>query len=434
VVVLRLPARRTGRFTVVVTSERALEAAGDEALVVRTPLVRPVGIEEFTRTLWTATSGGWVPRVDDAAWEPATTVRDETAWTTEERPASVAVRLERVEATAGGDLTVRRALVRTLVSGDGVNRTWSRFDVSGATSPLIVTLPEGVTADEFLWNGRVLTRDEVLASPPGSNRYSLSVGRGGEGLLLVRTHATGGAVLGWSDVVTARAPSLPGATWVEQTVWQVSLPDEQYVFAPPGDFAANYDWRRAPVFFQRVPRAGFADPVAWIGDRSTRAEEAEFEGRNSYQFLGLGPRSSIALRTASRSCLVLFGAGLALALGFVLLKIPTLRHVLVLLGLGFVLALLSLWFPEPVLVLLQPALLGLVLALTAALIDSAFSREPVASPVLSFPTPLDGSSGVLHEASTRSEAGIGGSSSGSRSSVGGVEAREPVSSSAGVGS
>jgi len=62
--------------------------------------------------------------------------------------------------------------------------------------------------------------------------------------------------------------------------------------------------------------------------------------------------------------------------------------VLTVLILGFVVSLAALWFLEPIQLLLQPAILGLLLAIAAALID-AFFRRRRSSTILTLSSPSD---------------------------------------------
>lgn len=412
----------TGRFVVTVETDQRPPGLGenlpsDHALA----LCSPVSADSLRRVVVAGPSGGYVLEVDDPNWTSTLRTDGGPAWVSTEDPGSVEVVVDRVESRATGRATVRRTLVRTAVGLNGLATTWARYDVASAANPLVLRLPSDTAPDEIRWNGRLLANGEVVESPRGSGRFTLDIGRGsaGDGLLLVRYHTEFASPLGWSDTVAAGAPELVGATWTREAVWELGLPTAHYLLVPPEGVAANYDWQRDPVFWKRVTREGYRDSVRWIDDRASRDESLAFEGRNVYQFLALGPVASLSIRTANRSCLVLFGAGLALALGFVLLRVPALRHVLVLLGLAFVLAVLSLWYVEPVLLLLQPALLGLALAVGAAFIDSAVNRRAPAPPVLSFPTVSSVAGPPAGEASTRTnvvlgvreEAPAGGSSS-----------------------
>ena len=90
----------------------------------------------------------------------------------------------------------------------------------------------------------------------------------------------------------------------------------------------------------------------------------------------------------SRSFVVLFGAGLALITGFLLLKIPATRNLLTLLLAAFVVALISVWYWEQVQLLLQPAILGLILAASAAVIERLLEKQR-RKPILTIPPPSD---------------------------------------------
>jgi hypothetical protein len=58
-----------------------------------------------------------------------------------------------------------------------------------------------------------------------------------------------------------------------------------------------------------------------------------------------------------------------------LLKVPFTRSVLTVLFVLFLFALCSVWFMEPMKVLVQPAALGLVLAIAAVLLDGSIKRQ-----------------------------------------------------------
>ncbi len=77
----------------------------------------------------------------------------------------------------------------------------------------------------------------------------------------------------------------------------------------------------------------------------------------------------------SQSAIVLIGAGLALVLGLVLIKVPGTRNVLTVLVIAVLVSALGLWQTSPILVLLQPAGLGVLLAVTAAVLDGWVKRR-----------------------------------------------------------
>jgi len=90
----------------------------------------------------------------------------------------------------------------------------------------------------------------------------------------------------------------------------------------------------------------------------------------------------------TRSLILLLGAGLTLAMGFLFWSLPVTRNMLTLLLIAFGVSILSLWFMEPIQLLLQPAVLGAVLAILASLIDFKSRRPALSSfPVSSLPLP-----------------------------------------------
>jgi hypothetical protein len=108
--------------------------------------------------------------------------------------------------------------------------------------------------------------------------------------------------------------------------------------------------------------------VAQTGERLDRVG-------HRYLFTGGSVRRPLAARTMSRSVLILFGAGSALLLGFVLVQVRGSRTVFTFLALAFVLAVVGLWHAEVVAVLFQPALLGVSLAALTAWFDGLIQRR-----------------------------------------------------------
>jgi hypothetical protein len=154
----------------------------------------------------------------------------------------------------------------------------------------------------------------------------------------------------------------------------VELPPHQHLFTEPDGFSPEYRWRSGRLFWARHPEWSVADLEDWIGASGPSLTAAASDG-NRYVFGTFGPPPPLSFRTMSQSAIVLIGAGTALLLGLVLVKWPVTRHVLTIISAGFVVALLGVWFPAPVQVLLQPAALGLLLAIIAAAIDGFVNRR-----------------------------------------------------------
>ena len=121
---------------------------------------------------------------------------------------------------------------------------------------------------------------------------------------------------------------------------------------------------------------------AWDSPLSNQASS------NVYPLSCFGPAQPLVFWSMSRSVVVGYGAGLALLLGFLLIRMPATRHVMTFLVVGFAMALTALWFSEPVKVLLQPAILGGSMAVIAALIDRVGRRERQ-MPLMTLSSPSD---------------------------------------------
>jgi hypothetical protein len=98
-------------------------------------------------------------------------------------------------------------------------------------------------------------------------------------------------------------------------------------------------------------------------------------GENQYLFATFGDPPALVFRAMKQWSITLIGAGTALLIGLALLWRPALRHAVTFLGVAFLVALIGIWYPAPVQLLLQPAILGVVLALVAASIESYLKRS-----------------------------------------------------------
>jgi len=191
---------------------------------------------------------------------------------------------------------------------------------------------------------------------------------------------------------------------VEETRWEIELPFNQHLFTNPSGYSPLFYWHRAGIVWHRRIRPEYEELTKWIGADGDDPEGPDgFGGGNVYQFNRLGRAGSLSFHSMSRSLVFLFGAGLALSMGFLLLKIPATRNVLTILIVVFVLAVVGLWYSQAVLLLLQPAVLGLLLATAAAAIDGYVKRKRSSSILTlsspsDFVSPLPSDSGIEHAA------------------------------------
>ncbi|WP_437201903.1 hypothetical protein [Planctomicrobium sp. SH664] len=266
---------------------------------------------------------------------------------------------------------VDRMLVRTLFNQDGSMECWTEFYLESPPSRLVIQFPNNSEFKEYLVDGMRLdsgavTRrtsdhdeltltlpDQVSAHPTVSVRY--------------RTPAT--TSFGLTQFRTIRFPEFPRNVWVDETVWELQLPYGQHLFTYP-NLVPQFQWVRHLLVWQREPSASYlAERLQTTG--AGVPAEFRFESPDFYAFRGFGPLPPVTFRSMNRSLLLLIGAGFTLLLGYVFWKLPMTRNVFSLVCIAFLFAVASLWFLEPMLLLLQPAAVGLILAFTATMIDSS---------------------------------------------------------------
>jgi hypothetical protein len=296
-------------------------------------------------------------------------------WVLGEARAQVAVQVAHRAGAPLGAL-VSRALIRTRLSPDGTSQNWAQYRVAEGVSELSVTFPPHLKPVGFWWNRDAKRVEAAGSTADGTAWYDIDIsGRAADDRLLTieflaRPAAPGRLGAGFA----LETPWLSEDQSPAQVRWQVELPHHQHLFVEPAGFSPEYRWHIGRLFFSREPQWSSADLEQWIGAGSGPAVAAAGDG-NHYVFSAFGPPGSLDFRAMSQSGLVLIGAGTALLLGLVLVKWPRTRHVVTLLTVAFVVALMGVWFAAPVQVLLQPAVLGVLLAMMAAAIDGFVKRR-----------------------------------------------------------
>jgi hypothetical protein len=280
--------------------------------------------------------------------------------------------------------------------------------VAEGISELSVTFPPALDAVAFWWNGEEKRVEPAGSSADGTTWYDIRVpdrAVGAERLLTIEFLAKSASPGRLGAGFALEAPWLSDDQSPAQVRWQVDLPHQQHLFTEPAGFSAEYRWRSGRLFFSRECEWSAAALEDWIGAGAGPAISAGAADGNRYVFATFGAPPPLTFRAMSQSGIVLIGAGTALFLGLVLVKWPATRHVLTLLAAAFVVALLGVWFAAPVQVLLQPAALGVLLAVVAAAIDGFVKRR--SRPVT---VTLTSSSGFMAPASSHPRspaAGVG---------------------------
>ncbi len=360
------------------------------------PLIRAADVD-FTRVQFRFPERDFIAAtVPDIAWKQQILLDNTTAWTATAPITKIPLKLNYSLTDSGGTYSIERALVRSIVDQNGLARSRGQYRIEGPVLAVVVSLPAQIEPEAFYWNQDVLPASAVAEIPAGSRRYRLDVSstaageRQSSNLLTIDFNSTSGVPLAWSSGHSLSSPSFPSNVWIRQSLWEISLPIDQLLFIPPRDQRPQYRWERTLFFWIRRPQPPYDDPARWISAVDGPPEHADFlQPANAYQFSRFGHAANLNFTIMSRAVVLLFGAGLTLAVGFVLLRIPATRNVLTLLIVGFAAALLGIWFAEPSRLLLQPAALGLLLAVSALFIDNAVKKRRTPATVFTISTPSD---------------------------------------------
>jgi hypothetical protein len=435
---LSLDPPQVGKFEVIAEFEveRISDMTSDEPSQLSLPVLQSSDAEfAATRVKWN-TGEKLVATLEDPAWKPELTGDKASRWKANGAKTAITVKITSAADSALQDFTVHRALLRTVVS-EGRRHSQALYELDRDVREITLTLPPGISSKNLTaWWNQSEVRVEPITRPSPAGEVEVRLRRprksdkGGsspenadidksKGRLWLDFYSEEPTHFGWSNQHRLVAPRFASTVWVAQTIWQIVLPADQHLLTTPRDYATQFSWQRSLLWWSRQPSYGYErigrvlnDAAPNKGDSAVWdqvASSTPFES-NVYPVSCFGPPQPLIFWSMSRSAVVGCGAGLALLLGFVLIRIPATRHVLTFLLVGFAMSLMALWFAEPVKVLLQPAILGAAMAVMAAIIDRVGHR-PAQTPMVTLSSPSDffaGSdsglrglgAGVMAEAST----------------------------------
>lgn len=208
--------------------------------------------------------------------------------------------------------------------------------------------------------------------------------------------------------LTLEAPQIKGATWIQESYWQLLLPPDEHLLSAPDRYTREFHWRWSDYCWAREPSWSEAELENWSGAAAmpepTRAAGEGAEGYtpapplsaagNAYLFSSVGSVEPLALHTASRARLVLWASLPILLCGLAFIYFPVLRHPAAIFALALLVLAAGLIDSEAALLLAQASTLGVGLAVVAALLART-SLRPVVITV-----PVRGSSKALIERGT----------------------------------
>ncbi len=365
------------RYLVPFAKDSAFETDAEIAIPIINSLDEP-----FSETRVSLVQPEWFDAepVSASTWKPQASRQEAWQWLANGSPSSIPLKLVRsTHATGGG--SVSHALISAQVDGTGKGIIRAQFRVTTRSTTLPVVLPATASPAKFFWDDQPVLARDLVESPPDSRKYLIQVavetdkGASPDHLLTIEYQDRFSSPLGWSETVELRPPELPKCLWYAQVIWQTGLPSGQHLFTYPTSATPMFHWQRTGFVWRRKSDLGSDELHQWVTPQSVkRPPESDVlvpQGTaNHYTFLQFGSPQPLTFQTLSSPMVLFFGAGFSLAVGFVMLRLMVLRHVMTLLLTSLIVALVGLWYSAPLELLVQPMIAGLVFPATAVLLES----------------------------------------------------------------
>ncbi len=377
-VTLELPSPILGPFTIVIDTRSVPNDAAQAQEHVAVPIIQSLD-QTFRITRLIMDDGQTVSAIiTDPSWTRLSTVADGVQWVSSTSPDEVVLHIDRSFSLIPQQFTIERAFIEIAVADTGTTRVVAHYLLPAELTKLAVKLPEGAIQTRFLWGPEEVQASSLVRVSGAENTFVLhkppSSPSGGNWLTI--SYDTQSAALDWTRRQTVVLPAFGEHTWVGQSYWKIELPRSHHLFRAPEGLQPGYEWQRNFVFWQRTTTP--ESLAAWnqVGAGSSQPVTALKPGGHLYLLSSTGLPGEVSFRSMSKSMIVLIGAGVTLISGFLLLKLPRLLGIWGWLLIGFGLSIAMLWYLEPVQLLLQPAVFGLILPICAALLDRRTTRRP----------------------------------------------------------
>lgn len=313
-------------------------------------------------------------------WEALQTSPSHSRWINQLKTGTISLiplTMGRKLADSSQQFVVDQVQVRTVFSAEGVADSWAEFQLERPQSRLVLDFPPGTEFKEnaFLVDGSPLPVPHNVRKTDEFEEITIALPQDSSPrpLITVRYRTPLPAPFGLTNLVTLPLPRFKGSVWVDETIWEMQLPQGNHLFAYP-DLVPQFQWTRHFLIWYRESTPAYVRERA-VHTASQVPAEFRFEQRKYYAFRGFGPIPQVSFRSMNRSLILLIGAGFALFLGFIFWNLPATRNVFSLVVISFLFAAASLYYVEPMLLLLQPAIFGVFLALAATVIDSSSQKS-----------------------------------------------------------
>ncbi len=379
---------RLGSFAVNLRYSVPLPAPVTAGAEVRAavPLVTSLDAEptgttfQFARGQWFATTTDaerWVARGFDEAGQ---------RWAAVAPVAEFPIKLSPALVGDSGQSVVTKGLVRGTVDNGGNIRYAAVFRVTGDMRGVNVSLPVTVTLTRLTIGGvevplpamRTTGTEKKFTLPNIESRPGSS-----DSLIAFQYQEPAKRSLSWYSELQFSSPRFPQSAWLAQVVWEVTLPPDLLLFDHSKQVMPMFRWRPAGLAFRRVSDPGSTQLDDWIGISGSGGPDLATLNQtgNTYSLTQFGEPGTLSLSAMSSPMILFIGAGSSLLMGFLVLKVRYLRHVITVLLIAFGVSLAGLWYMTPLQLLLQPMIIGLVFPMVAVLIElrSRWQAIPLAT-------------------------------------------------------
>jgi hypothetical protein len=396
---LQLPDSTWGRFTVICEYSVSIAdlLATPDASVSNVPLIQSADADPETTRVEIQAPANIELQLPKETWEPELSVGRFPTWLAQGIQRNLKVTSRSATGRTSERFVVQAAELQTVLFPTG-SRTRAAYQFEGDVSWLTLTFPSDCNLPSVTawWDGEPVSENEIrqLSDSTHALRFDLDVDDNAQRHLLeIEYQSQSQNEFGPLTSLTVKAPEFASGVQLSEAVWEITLPEDQYVFVYPESWIPQMRWQRNGLVWRRKP-AGREHLTNWPSHETPPSASRPPLFRvgsgltTPYRFSAFGHHRPLKIQAMSRPAIVLTGTGLALVVGLVLLRIPGTRHVLTLLVLTFVVSVLGLWHLESLQLLAQPAMFGLLLAVIGTLID-ARARQRLKSSYVAYSSPSD---------------------------------------------
>ena len=327
-------------------------------------------------------------------WKPIFSRRLEAEWISDEPVSELQMEMTSPIAATARNYAVDKAVVQSKVYGDTIEGRIS-FVISGQFPQLILDVPAGTRVSRVGWNNQTLPGSRWNQDRPQEAgllmiQQSQTVGPG----VLTIDYRSSTSSLSWIRRFEPQCPTMPADTQVDDVIWQIIMPVGEHLAGYERGLIPCFEWTLGGFGWSRQSTDEFSDLGKWLTNEKNSVVRTA--AGNSYSFQLSGLRPGIRVSSVDQSFLLLFGSGTAFLAAFMMIRFSPRRFAIAIPAVGMVLSVMSLWYTPAMKLLLQPAVLGILLAAIAYAIDrsryrrgyGAFSMEQDTRPSIPAQEPL----------------------------------------------